>query len=770
MSPLRALARTAIRRPGVVLTLLGAASAAMVPGLLRLEIRTDGAAIYPDGDPAVVRTQEDRKAFGEPDQIILLATSRPGGPPLASPAGFRFLAALQNKLARMPGVEPLGVRSLASLVAPPEGRMERLTIETFADLWSRGKAGDEGLPALLARIRRLPVANGLFLSADGKAAPFYISISPAARNAGRAEALAALEQIAAAHRGEPFDLRVMGPVAAEVELGRAVLRDLGRLVPVMVLAVALLLAVTLRTAGGVIVPLAQVLATLLWTLGLMGWCGIPITLVTTVMPVLLMAMAMTDEIYLIERLRDHLATTAAAGPERVRTALAAAFDDLWAPLALISLSTAAGFFSFATASMPPLRHFGVFTGLGLLFGMLFTFTLAPALVAVLPARWVERRERGSPALLGYERWTARRPRAMALAGAALVALAIPGLFRLRIEDSWIDNLDPRSPLATAERIFNRNFWGSYRYDVVVQGDPGLFARPAGVAVLEELHRFARTAPHVGGAWSPLPPFEAAARALGDPLPVSALPPADLKRVAALTEVLRLRLGLGQILSLQADAARVRLFVRNADYRKARELERAVRVELMRLPASVSAHVSGDVPVALAVVGSVVGNQLRSIAGTAILIALMLLAAFRSLRLAAAVLAPVLAATLLVFAAMGYAGRPLGIATSMFAALTLGAGVDFAVQYTYAYLRERRASRPHDEAVEETLRTTGRGLRWNAVVLALGIAVLAVSAIHPNASLGVLLAAAMAVSYAATLTFLPELLRRLAVTAPSRRSP
>jgi len=541
-------------------------------------------------------------------------------------------------------------------------------------------------------------------------------------------------------------------------------------VPVMVLAVALLLAVTLRTAGGVIVPLAQVLATLLWTLGLMGWCGIPITLVTTVMPVLLMAMAMTDEIYLIERLRDHLGA-GGPGAERVRTALAAAFDDLWAPLALISLSTAAGFFSFATASMPPLRHFGVFTGLGLLFGMLFTFTLAPALLAVLPASWVERRERGAAGLLGYERWTVRHPRAAALAGAALVALAIPGLFRLTIEDSWIDNLDPRSPLATAERIFNRDFWGSYRYDVVVQGDQGLFARPAGVAVLEELHRFAGTAPHVGGAWSPLPPFEAAARALGDPLPVSALPPVDLKRVTALTEVLRLRLGLGQILSLQADTARVRLFVRNADYRKARELERAVTVELARLPASagVSAHVSGDVPVALAVVGSVVGNQLRSIAGTAILIALMLLAAFRNLRLAAAVLAPVLAATLLVFAAMGYAGRPLGIATSMFAALTLGAGVDFAVQYTYAYLRERRAGRLHADAITETLRTTGRGLRWNAVVLALGIAVLAVSSIHPNASLGVLLAAAMAVSYAATLVFLSELLRRAAVTAPSRRS-
>jgi predicted RND superfamily exporter protein len=123
------------------------------------------------------------------------------------------------------------------------------------------------------------------------------------------------------------------------------------------------------------------------------------------------------------------------------------------------------------------------------------------------------------------------------------------------------------------------------------------------------------------------------------------------------------------------------------------------------------------------------------------------------------MAPVLAATLLLFGALGYAGVPLGIATSMFAALTLGAGVDFALHYVHAYRRERRAGRPHDEAVLATLRTAGRGVLWNAVVLACGFSVLAVSAIKPNASLGLLLAAAMLVSYATTVGLLPEILRR-----------
>src|ERR1700732_2265374 len=118
----------------------------------------------------------------------------------------------------------------------------------------------------------------------------------------------------------------------------------------------------------------------------------------------------------------------------------------------------------------------------------------------------------------------------------------------------------------------------------------------------------------------------------------------------------------------------------------------------------------------AVVAAIVGNQLRSIGWTAVLIAAMLLAALRSLRWTMVVMAPVLGATLLLFAGLGYAGVPLGIATSMFAALNLGAGVDFAVQYVYAYRRERRAGLPHAAAGAATLRTTRRRPRWHAHAL------------------------------------------------------
>ncbi len=756
---MRTLAHLALRRPWLVLVLLGLGTAFVLAGLFRLEIRTDGNSIYPEGDSTVERTLADRERFAEPQQVILVATSRPGGPPLASPAGFRWISAVHDSLQALPVAQSFGVRSLANLVERPEGRT--LSIHSFLDEIPDDPAAFAGL---MARIDRFPVARGLFLSPDGRTAAFYFLVAP---DAERSPVIRALEAWRSQPSDAPYDLRITGPVAAEAELGVVVLRDLSRLVPLMVGAIALLLLFTLRTPSGVLVPLAQVLATLLWTLGLMGWAGVPVTLVTTILPVLLMAMAMTDEVHLLERMQNRLAATPKDGSprERLLRVTADSFTDLEAPLVLTSLTTAFGFYSFAGSTMKPLRDFGIFAGTGLMLGMVFTFALVPALIAVLPPAWSERR-RHRPAELAipaWERFVAGHGRAFAAAGVLLLLLSVPGLFRQTVQDSWIDNFDPHSPLVTAERDFNRAFWGSYRLDVVFEADRRHFWTPAGAALLEDFDRLARAAPHVGGVLGPLLFLEGGAMMQGNPLPLSALPPVQVKRAGAAIEALNIRLDLRQYLDQDASAARTRLFVRNADFARGDELRDFLTARLAPLAArhGVRAHISGDVPAGLAVVEAIVGNQLDSIGWTAALIAVTLLIAFRSVRWTLVVMAPIAAATVILFGALGYARLPLGIATSMFAALTLGAGVDFALHYCYGYRRERRADGhlDHDGAVLATLATAGRGVLWNALVLALGFLVLAFSALKPNASLGVLLAAAMAVSYVATVVFLPELLRR-----------
>ena len=119
---------------------------------------------------------------------------------------------------------------------------------------------------LLARVRRHAHVPGLFLAADGGSAAVYI---PLRKGHGREELVEQLASWASSQRGA-FELRLTGPLIAEVELGRTVLRDLTWLTPLMAAAVALLIFLSLRTPAAVAVVMMEVAVLMLSTLGRWG--------------------------------------------------------------------------------------------------------------------------------------------------------------------------------------------------------------------------------------------------------------------------------------------------------------------------------------------------------------------------------------------------------------------------------------------------------------------------------------------------------------------
>jgi predicted RND superfamily exporter protein len=215
-----------------------------------------------------------------------------------------------------------------------------------------------------------------------------------------------------------------------------------------------------------------------------------------------------------------------------------------------------------------------------------------------------------------------------------------------------------------------------------------------------------------------------------------------------------------LLGERGRAARARLYVRSPDFARARELTRYLDQTLPTIAAlaGVAFHYSGDLPKASAMVESIVTNQLRSIGWALATVALVLLLLAR--RLAALwALVPVLAATLGLLGLMGLMGIELGIATSMFASLTVGVGVDFGIHFVHRFARERAAGQVAGAAIQATIEKAGKALFWNAATLAAGFLVLTASSLKPNHSLGLLLAASTLACYAGSFLLLPLLLLR-----------
>ena len=115
------------------------------------------------------------------------------------------------------------------------------------------------------------------------------------------------------------------------------------------------------------------------------------------------------------------------------------------------------------------------------------------------------------------------------------------------------------------------------------------------------------------------------------------------------------------------------------------------------------------------------------------------------------------AVVIKLALMGWFGIPLGVATSMFAAMTLGIGVNCAIQLLESYGQARAQGGPVLEAVSRAMALTGPPALINTIAVSLGFGVLMLSQVPANTRLGLLTVLGLVNCFVASLLLLPVLL-------------
>jgi len=712
-----------------------------------LEIDTDGASLYPQSHPVVQATREDRVLFRDQDEVFVLLRARSPEVDFTTPSGLRFLKATHEALAQLPGVETQRVRSVASVLDPEPG-MNLLSIPHALDQVPE----DETKARILAgRMLESPLVRGLYLSADASVALVSLELG----QEKRADGLARINAWVNEQPQDTHEILLTGPVTAEVLLGQRVLSDMLRIIPILIGVLCVLLFATLRSLGGVLVCMIGVLVILLWMAGLMACLRFPITLVSVILPVVLLTSTITDEIHLLNRFRVRLASGATT-----RDAIRAATADVARPILLTSMTTGIAFLSFSSSSLAPVREFGICVAVGISLAMVFTFTLNPALTLLLPGSLFrpEAANRGSQRLPRFETWVLHRQRLAPLLAALLVLAAVPGLTRLQIQDSWIRNFRTSDPIVRADRILNKDLSGSYRLDVVLSSEqPAYFQSAPGLHLLESLS--AIEVPHVDKQLNALLAYQVLSKVEGTSNVISSLDPQTIQRYSRNLQRIEGRIDLDRYLVGTGKHARVRFLVRDADFDRTREVLAALESQVGTIleGTGVSFHISGELAGAQAAVESVVHNMLRSVGWTLLGILLLLSISLRGFRLAAACLVPLIAGVLLVLGAMGMSGQDLGISNSMFLAVTVGVGIDFAIHLLHGYSRINSGSALPEDATRRALSFAGYGIRWSALVLTFGLAVLVFSGARPIRSLGILLSMSIAACYVMSLLCLPWLL-------------
>lgn len=459
------LASFAADHPRSVVAAFLLATVATAPGIFRLDLRTDGGALVSEDSPAVLTDRELRTRFDLRDLIAVIVERRDG---IFEP---RTLAEVVSLTRALEGIEALGPGSVTSLATEKSDHVRPGTLDFIP--WLESIPEDQaGLEALRTSLEDLGIYRGTLLSSDSPPSATAILVRVPPEERGRTVSSIRSLVHESVQASGASTLRIVGAPVAESELGRHVLGDLAALLPIALLAMMAVFWLGFRCLAAALLPLLEVGCALVVVFGAMGWMGSPVYLTTPVLPVILSAVGVTDELHVLTAFLVQGRRTESTRERAVRTV-----GGLGPAMASTSLTTAIGFGAFALSPLPPVRSFGLYLALGVLFCSAWSLVLMPALLAVLPASiWAgQRRSRAASArparfLCRLGVWSCRR-RWLVLTGLACATIACAVLAaRIRVDDSWVAGFAPSSDVRRDTAAVEEGFGGTHLLWIALEGE------------------------------------------------------------------------------------------------------------------------------------------------------------------------------------------------------------------------------------------------------------------------------------------------------------
>lgn len=663
-----------------------------------------------------------------------------------------FTTPLLELLAEPEVVAASQAQRLADAVARDRAREMLSDPEEFGLLEPDGAVLD--VPPLPPgqRIALVEDVPGRFLvSEDGRRAAFSLIPEPDLDPVSRTALMARVEEELTRHGRERFFL--VGPEVVTHALDQGSRQSSARLFPLVLVAMALVLLVSMRSLQVVVAILLTAGMAAGWATGLLVLTGHAMNVVVSVVPAILVVLTTAYGMHLVNRFLQEPLGPEGRTPEARRGAWQSAIQHTIGPCFLASLTTAAGFASLGTSGLPPVRHMGLLASVGVVISFLLTFSLLPVLLAA--SRWLWPRGASAAAVVGpglSQRFTAVVARlAVPISALAVLAVAVSvwGITLLTFDSHVLSFFSGSHPLPRAYAEVEPNLFGLTPFELWVEGDQDTLLSEEALSALEGYLDTIEQRDEITRVISPL----AVARASGlSPRACSVLLQAadsELGASPGASSYARLE---GERLSL-----RFTLACRAQSSHRATKLAGYVRAQLPVLPQGITMYLSGAAPLLQRLEVLLLQTQITSFSLALAVVTLILAAAYRSLRLVVISLIPNLVPVVFTLGVMGLTGIPLSTATVTVAGIALGLVVDDTIHVLHHYHLMRQASRTPGESVCEALHVVGRPVVTTTVAVAAGFGLFGFAEFMPIHYFGLLIALSCLAALVCDLVVLPALL-------------
>jgi len=495
-----------LKRPRLIIAIVIAVSVFFALQLPRVQLDNNNLRFVPDTDPELTAIRRMSDTFGS-QMIILVGLERRHGSILDG----EFLAKLRDFESKIQGITI--VNSTTSLVSTKHltGIGDAIVAQDLVPDGYTGKSGETA--ELKDKLLSWDLYSRALVSDDFSATQLLVYLDIGAEDAGKPEVVAVHKAIKRSADETGFadtNVYITGmPVFSSV-VNDATRADLFFLVPLVIIVVVGVLYLSFKRLSGVLLPLLTVLISALWAIGAMPLLGVKLSILSTILPVILVAVGSAYGIHVVSHYYDEIAGKRDLDEKAHRAIIMAVLKRIGKPVLLAALTTFAGFASFCFTRVIPIFEFGIFSSFGVLVAYAISVTLIPAILILrgpvkkLPRFKIAEMEPGqedplSGAIADALGHIASRKRTVLFVSCLIVLLSVIGVSRLVIDNVLVEYFKPDTDIALSDRFIREKFGGSKSVSLIVSSTvPGDVLRPEVLGAMDGLALYLKeNVPEVG---------------------------------------------------------------------------------------------------------------------------------------------------------------------------------------------------------------------------------------------------------------------------------
>jgi hypothetical protein len=762
----RSLGKLILKNRFPVLFIVIAATAFMGFHAGQVQLSYEFAKAIPTDNPKYKIYQEFKKQFGEDGNLLVIGIQTDK---FFTQDIFNSYATLQRNIKKVAGVEDIiGIPTAVNL--HKDSVTEKLRSESIFPDRSLTQTEIDSLKNIFLT---LPFYRELMYNPVTHAWLMGVRINKDILNSKkRTQTVEEIEKYTSAFgTSNKLEVYVSGLPLVRTKMADRISKEMSWFLMVSLILSAVILLLFFRSVTSMLLSLAIVIIGVLWSLGTMHLMNYKITLLTALIPPLIVVIGIPNCIYFLNKY--HVAWT---DHSEKKAALINMVERMGIVTLFCNLTAAIGFAVFGLTKSATLKEFGVVAGVNIMALFFISLALIPIIQSFLPApkekhtkyldnprlnRWLDR----------LERWSLNHRKLIYAATAILVIAAALGIFRLKTVGYIVDDLPKSDKIYTDLKFFEKNFTGVMPLEIIVDAKrkrgairfdnlsktdslatylssfPDI-ARP--LSITEGL-KFAKQAFFEGDSSSYSMPAEYDLPALSEYLSMradsSGAKSSFTKLIASFMDSTRQQ---SRISINMADIGSVRLpLLLDSIEKRSAELFPKDKYEVKLTGTSVT-FLEGS--------RFIINGLKESVLWAFLLIAVCMLYLFKSPRILICSLIPNLIPLIITAGVMGWAGVPVKPSTVLVFSVALGIAIDVTIRFLINYKQEL----PHynfdqKQTVIETIHSTGISIIYTSLVLIAGFIIFCFSGFGGTKALGWLTSLTLVTATLTNLVLLPALL-------------